>query len=66
LDSRHCLGYNSLIDGYSLMTVVRRTLLLLLLGGVLAACGVRGDPELPPGADPDKNRNRPIVLDKLI
>lgn len=48
------------------MILVRHILCLLILAGLLAACGVRGDPEPPPGSDPNKNKNRPIVLDKLI
>jgi hypothetical protein len=48
------------------MTLARNFLSLFILLGLLAACGVRGDPEPPPGSDPEKNRNREIVLDKLI
>jgi predicted small lipoprotein YifL len=48
------------------MTLLRNLLSLLVLAGLLAACGVKGDPEPPPGSDPNKNKNRPIVLDKLI
>jgi predicted small lipoprotein YifL len=48
------------------MSFVRQLLLLLVLAAILAACGVRGDTEPPPGSDPDKHKNRPIVLDKLI
>ncbi|HEY7748289.1 MAG TPA: lipoprotein [Aestuariivirgaceae bacterium] len=31
---------------------------------VLAACGVRGDLDPPPGAEPKKDE--PIILDKII
>jgi hypothetical protein len=48
------------------MRFVRPLLSFLILAGLLAACGVRGAPERPPGTDPNKNQNRPIVLDKLI
>jgi predicted small lipoprotein YifL len=46
------------------MTLVRNLLSIVILAGLLAACGVRGEPEAPSGPKPDKNR--PIVLDKLI
>jgi hypothetical protein len=48
------------------MYFVRHLLSFLILAGLLAACGVRGAPQPPPGSDPNKNKNRPIVLDKLI
>jgi hypothetical protein len=48
------------------MTIVRIILASLVLTGLLIACGVKGDPEPPPGSDPNKNKNKPIVLDKLI
>src|SRR4029079_13194388 len=50
----------------SFMRAVRDILSFLSLAGLLAACGVRGAPQPPPGSDPNKNKNRPIVLDKLI
>lgn len=45
---------------------MRRILPLLILAGLLAACGVKGDPEPPPGSDPGKNKDRKIILDELI
>jgi predicted small lipoprotein YifL len=42
---------------------LRAALVVLLLAGLLAACGVRGKPEAPQGT---KNTNDPIVLDPLI
>ncbi len=49
-----------------LMPVLRLLVASAVLSGLLVACGVRGDPEPPPGSDPNKNKDRPIVLDKLI
>jgi predicted small lipoprotein YifL len=43
---------------------VRALLALLLVSGLLAACGVRGKPEPPPGAK--SNKDDPVVLDPLI
>jgi len=60
LDSRDSLRYKPK------MNFVRKFLPLLFLAGLLGACGVKGDPEPPPGSDPNKNKDRPIVLDKLI
>jgi len=48
------------------MTLARNLLVLLVLAGLIAGCGVRGDPEPPPGSKPDKNKDRSIILDKLI
>lgn len=48
------------------MAVLRLLVASAVLSGLLVACGVRGDPEPPPGSDPNKNKDRPIVLDKLI
>ena len=42
----------------------RALLAILLISGLLAACGVRGKPELPEGAK--SNKNDPVVLDPLI
>lgn len=41
----------------------RALIVVVLLTGLLAACGVRGKPEAPEGA---KRTNEPIVLDPLI
>ena len=48
------------------MTFVRNILSLLILAGLIAGCGVRGEPEPPPGTKPDKTKDRSIILDKLI
>ena len=48
------------------MAFLSKFLLLGILAGLLGACGVKGDPDPPPGSDPNKNKDRPIVLDKLI
>jgi predicted small lipoprotein YifL len=42
----------------------RALLAILLISGLLAACGVKGKPELPEGAK--SNRNDQIILDPLI
>lgn len=43
--------------------MTRALLVILLMSGLLAACGVRGKPEAPEGAKPS---NEPVVLDPLI
>jgi predicted small lipoprotein YifL len=43
--------------------MTRALLAILLLAGLLAACGVRGMPEAPEGT---RNTNDPVVLDPLI
>jgi predicted small lipoprotein YifL len=43
---------------------VRTLLAILLISGLLAACGVRGRPEAPAGAKPNKDDK--VVLDPLI
>jgi predicted small lipoprotein YifL len=43
--------------------MTRALLAILLLAGLLAACGVRGKPEAPEGT---RNTNDPVVLDPLI
>jgi predicted small lipoprotein YifL len=43
--------------------MTRALLAILLLAGLLAACGVRGKPEAPEGT---RNTNDPVVLDRLI
>jgi hypothetical protein len=42
----------------------RALLALLLMSGLLAACGVNGKPEKPEGAQ--SNKNNPVILDPLI
>jgi len=42
----------------------RALLAILLISGLLAACGVRGKPEAPEGAK--SNKDEPVVLDPLI
>jgi predicted small lipoprotein YifL len=41
-----------------------RTIVLAALALALAACGVRGDLEPPPGSEPKKDE--PFILDKII
>jgi hypothetical protein len=42
----------------------RALIAILLISGLLAACGVRGKPEPPAGAK--SNKDDPVVLDPLI
>ncbi|MGE3872619.1 MAG: hypothetical protein AB7F74_06660 [Parvibaculaceae bacterium] len=44
--------------------MTRALLAVLLISGLLAACGVRGKPEAPEGAR--SNKDDPVVLDPLI
>jgi hypothetical protein len=44
--------------------MTRALFAILLISGLLAACGVRGKPEAPEGAK--SNKNEPVVLDPLI
>jgi predicted small lipoprotein YifL len=47
--------------------ILRRFVILAVLAGLLAACGVRGNPELPPDAKKDQQKtNSPFVLDGLL
>lgn len=48
------------------MTLWRNILLALSLSAFLAACGVNGKPELPPGVDKNHTNDDPSVLDPLI
>jgi predicted small lipoprotein YifL len=41
-----------------------RMIVVSVLALALAACGVRGDLEPPPGSEPKKND--PFILDKII
>ncbi|MGE4252958.1 MAG: hypothetical protein AB7F09_26470 [Parvibaculaceae bacterium] len=43
---------------------IRALLAMLLVSGLVAACGVRGKPEAPEGAK--SNKDDPVVLDPLI
>lgn len=43
---------------------VRALVIATILSGLLAACGVRGKPEEPAGAQ--SNKDEPVVLDPLI
>jgi predicted small lipoprotein YifL len=43
-----------------------RVVLLAVLALTLAACGVRGPLEPPPGQNPDQKKNDPFILDKAI
>ena len=45
--------------------MARRILILLALGGLLAACGAQGALQPPPGA-PKEPPDKEIVLDPLI
>jgi hypothetical protein len=44
--------------------MTRALLAIILISGLLAACGVRGKPEAPEGAQ--SNKDEPVVLDPLI
>jgi predicted small lipoprotein YifL len=54
---------------------LRRLIALLVLAGVLAACGARGPPQPPPGTQPPGSKpsstkpqpkDEPFILDPLI
>jgi predicted small lipoprotein YifL len=47
------------------MTALRSLLVAALLAGILAACGVRGPLEPPPGAK-DEPKDPPFILDPLV
>lgn len=47
------------------MRAVRLILTSLLLAGLVTACGVRGDPQPPPGSQPP-NKDDPFVLDPVV
>jgi hypothetical protein len=44
--------------------MTRALLAIVLISGLLAACGVRGKTEPPAGAQ--SNKNDPVILDPLI
>jgi predicted small lipoprotein YifL len=44
---------------------LRRLIALLVLAGVLAACGARGPPQSPPGTSPQP-KDDPFILDPTI
>ena len=46
------------------MRIVQQVLCVVVLAAVLAACGVKGDLDPPPGAE--QRKDEPIVLDKII
>lgn len=46
------------------MSRIYRLIVLSALALTLAACGVRGDLDPPPGSEPKKDE--PIILDKII
>jgi predicted small lipoprotein YifL len=46
------------------MRIVKQVLCLVVLSGLLAACGVKGDLDPPSGAE--QRKDEPIVLDKII
>ncbi len=48
------------------MNFWRNIIVVLSLSGFLAACGVNGRPELPPGVENQKNKDEKSVLDGLI
>lgn len=48
------------------MNIWRNIFIVLCLSGLVAACGVNGRPELPPGVDKNQNKDEPSVLDQLI
>jgi predicted small lipoprotein YifL len=47
------------------MTALRSLVLAALLASLVAACGVRGPLEPPPGAE-DEPRDPPFILDPLV
>ncbi|CAN5331717.1 hypothetical protein BH10PSE7_BH10PSE7_32130 [soil metagenome] len=47
------------------MRVVRLTFAVLILTGLVAACGVRGKTEPPPGSTPP-DKDKPFILDPVI
>jgi predicted small lipoprotein YifL len=46
------------------MSRIYRLIVASVLALTLAACGVRGDLDPPPGSEPPKDK--PIILDKII
>jgi predicted small lipoprotein YifL len=46
------------------MSRIYRLIVAIGLALTLAACGVRGDLDPPPGSEPKKDE--PIILDKII
>ena len=44
----------------------RNIFVIVTLSGFLAACGINGRPELPPGVDKHQNKDEKSVLDELI
>ncbi len=58
------MRYKTPMAGLS-MIHLRRLIALLVLAGVLAACGVRGPPQPPPGTSPQP-KDDPFILDPTI
>jgi len=48
------------------MNIWRNILIVVCLAGLVAACGVNGAPELPPGIKKNQNTDEKSVLDELI
>ncbi len=47
--------------------ILRRIIVFAVLAGLLAACGVRGDPQPPPGTKKDQQKtNSPFILDGIL
>jgi predicted small lipoprotein YifL len=59
------MRYKVIHGGAFLMITLRRLIALLALAGIIAACGVRGPPQPPPGASPQPSGD-PFVLDPTI
>ena len=60
------------MTGFSTLHL-RRLIALLVLAGVLAACGAKGPPQPPPGTSPQPQsgakpqpKDGPFILDPLI
>jgi predicted small lipoprotein YifL len=67
LGMRRLLGLDravAIIRGTS-MTAVRSLIVVAMLAGLVAACGVRGPLEPPPGAE-DEPVDPPFILDPLV
>ena len=47
------------------MRSLRLVLCSMIIAALVSACGVRGDPEPPPGSQPP-NKDDPFVLDPVV